>query len=93
MNQWAKVLLASAIVSVSVGVNADTVKDNIFNCNQEIKKGNLEKEYAILMSNDNINKKMVDYFYNFIIDNDEHFQQQEKGVFTESDEDSSKKKI
>lgn len=56
------------------------------------KRGDLEKEYAILMSNDNINKRMVDYFYNFIIDNDEHFQQQEKGVFTESDEDTSKKK-
>ena len=56
------------------------------------KKGDLEKEYAILSSNDRVNHKMVDYFYNFIIDNDEHFQQQEKGVFTESNEDTSKKK-
>ena len=47
------------------------------------KKGNLEKEYALLMSNEDVNKKMVNYFYDFIIDNDEYFQEQEKGVFTE----------
>ena len=48
------------------------------------RKGNLEKEYEILMSNDNVSRKMVNYFYDFIIDNDEYFQEQEKGVFTEN---------
>jgi hypothetical protein len=47
------------------------------------KKGNLEKEYSILMSDDNVNRKMVKYFYNFIINNDKFFK--EKEVFTESD--------
>ena len=60
MNQWAKVLLASAIVSVSVGVNADTVKDNIFNCNQEIKKGNLEKALDISQLLIKQNPKLAD---------------------------------
>jgi hypothetical protein len=45
-------------------------------------KGNLEKEYSILMSKDNVNRKMVKYFYNFIINNDKFFK--EKEVFTES---------
>jgi len=39
------------------------------------RKGNLEKEYEILMSNDNVSRKMVNYFYDFIIDNDEYFQE------------------
>ena len=60
MNQWAKVLLASAIVSVSVGVNADTVNDNIFNCNQEIKKGNLEKALDISQLLIKQNPKLAD---------------------------------
>ena len=46
------------------------------------KTGNLEKEYPILMSDDNVNRKMVKYFYNFIINNDKFFK--EKEVFTES---------
>jgi hypothetical protein len=46
------------------------------------KTGNLEKEYSILMSKDNVNRKMVKYFYNFIINNDKFFK--EKEVFTES---------
>ena len=46
------------------------------------KKGNLEKEYSILMSDDNVNKKMVKYFYNFIINNTKFFE--DKEVFTES---------
>jgi hypothetical protein len=45
-------------------------------------KGNLEKEYSILMSDDNANKKMVKYFYNFIINNTKFFE--DKEVFTES---------
>jgi hypothetical protein len=45
-------------------------------------KGNLEKEYSILMSDKNANKKMVKYFYNFIINNDKFFK--DKEVFTES---------
>jgi hypothetical protein len=48
------------------------------------KKGNLEKEYLTLMSDDKVNKKMVKYFYDFIIDNDDFFQEKEKGVFSES---------
>jgi len=55
-------------------------------------KGNLEKEYAILMNNDNVNSKMVRYFYDFIIDNDEYFQEQEKGVFTEQISEKESKK-
>lgn len=46
------------------------------------KKGNLEKEYSILMSDNNVNKKMVKYFYNFIIDNAKFFE--DKEVFNES---------
>ena len=46
------------------------------------KKGNLEKEYSILMSDDNVNRKMVKYFYNFIINNAKFFE--DKEVFTES---------
>ncbi len=57
-------------------------------------KGNLEKEYAILMNNDNVNRKMVRYFYDFIIDNDEYFQEREKekGVFTEQISEKESKK-
>jgi hypothetical protein len=40
-------------------------------------KGNLEKEYSILMSDDNVNKKMVKYFYNFIINNDKFFKEKD----------------
>jgi hypothetical protein len=40
-------------------------------------KGNLEKEYFILMNDDNVNKKMVKYFYNFIINNDKFFKEKD----------------
>ena len=57
------------------------------------RKGNLEKEYAILMSNENVDRKMVKYFYDFIIDNDEYFQEQEKGVFAEETSEKNRKDL
>lgn len=60
MNQRRIVLLASSLLCLASSVNADVTRDILFNCNQEVKKGNLDKALSISQSLIKQNTKLAD---------------------------------